>query len=108
MEFEDPRELFKNFTPVGLVKNPIKLFFKWRKEMIDKQRARQRYLPVSEMKKIEEEEKQEELERMQEESAKGEQFEVMFNYIYLDKIQGDNKIELTKTLKDTSDLELFE
>jgi len=32
----------------------------------------------------------------------------MFNYIYLDKIQGDNKIELTKTLKDTSDLELFE
>lgn len=64
MEFEDPRELFKNFTPVGFVKNPIKLFLKWRKEMIEKQRARQRYLPVSEMKKIEEEEKREELERM--------------------------------------------
>jgi len=32
--------------------------------MIEKQRARQRYLPVSEMKKIEEEEKREELERM--------------------------------------------
>lgn len=60
------------------------------------------------MKKIQAEEEQEEQERRKEALAKGEQYEMMFNYIYLDKIQGDQKIELTKTLKDTSDLELFE
>ena len=37
-----------------------------------------------------------------------EQYEMQYNYIHLDKIQGEDKISLTRTLKDSEDLALFE
>ena len=43
-----------------------------------------------------------------ESSAKEEEFEMQFNYILMEDIQGENKLSLTKVLKECNDLELFE
>lgn len=39
---------------------------------------------------------------------KQEQFEMQYNYIYMSLIQGDDKVSITRTLKDCSDIEVFE
>ena len=41
-------------------------------------------------------------------SEGNEQFEMQYNYIYMEEIQGEFKIEVSKTLKDCTDIELFE
>jgi len=38
---------------------------------------------------------------------KEEEFEMQYRFIYMEKIQGDSKIEVSRTLKDTEDFELF-
>ena len=35
-------------------------------------------------------------------------FEVQYNYIYISKVCGENKLEISKILKDCNNLELFE
>jgi len=37
-----------------------------------------------------------------------EQYEMQFNYIYMKDIQSESKIDVSKTLKDCRDIELFE
>jgi len=37
-----------------------------------------------------------------------EQFEMQYNYIYMEKIQGENKQDVSSTLKDCEDIDLFE
>jgi len=41
-------------------------------------------------------------------SVGSEQFEMQYKYILMEEIQGENKLEVAKTLKDCSDIELFE
>lgn len=43
-----------------------------------------------------------------EQQKKDESFEMQYNYIYLDKVQGDNKVSISHILKDCQNLELFE
>ena len=39
---------------------------------------------------------------------KDELFEVQFNYILMDQIEGEDKLDVSRTLKDCGDIELFE
>lgn len=39
---------------------------------------------------------------------KGEMFEMQYNYIYINKVCGDNKLSISRVLKDCDNLELFE
>ena len=44
----------------------------------------------------------------QSQDQSNEEFEIKFNYINLESIQGGNKISLTKTIVESNDLQLFE
>lgn len=94
LEFEDPTKLFEDFLQGS---NPVKLFKNqdiYKKLQQNLQKQIQKY-DVQTLQEILHQQKLEE-------------FEMQYNIINVGNIEGDDKVSVSRTLKDCKDLELFE